>query len=227
MGGSLSVRLSPAVDAMLAELPDLSGKVIAITSCSQGLGFYLAQAAARKGASKILLLDGERNAVRAAEKLRMIATPKTKVEPVSLDLHSLASVRNCAKRVAKKVAAHGGLDLLAVFSRRCTSDEQRQSNDLSQILLAQGLLQKLELATRTRGDARVVFQGLCSSGSPSRDLHKQLQTTGSKVKSLAVGLGFESLEAEFKQVASACFGQASSGGGLLSRSRSKAWLLCA
>jgi NAD(P)-dependent dehydrogenase (short-subunit alcohol dehydrogenase family) len=90
-----------------ADIPDQSGRVAVVTGANSGIGFVTATELARAGATVILAArDGKAEGARhevAAE------VPEATLEPRTLDLADLASVRSFATEVA---AAHPKLDLL-------------------------------------------------------------------------------------------------------------------
>jgi len=91
-----------------AEIDDLSGRVAVVTGANSGLGFETSAALAAHGATVVM-------ASRSAERLeKAIADVKRRqsdalVEPLILDLASLASIRDAAEET---LAAHPQLDLL-------------------------------------------------------------------------------------------------------------------
>eukprot|EP00931_Biecheleriopsis_adriatica_P112264 TRINITY_DN86868_c0_g1_i1.p1 TRINITY_DN86868_c0_g1~~TRINITY_DN86868_c0_g1_i1.p1 ORF type:complete len:370 (-),score=95.45 TRINITY_DN86868_c0_g1_i1:14-1123(-) len=168
MDASLSVQV---YDDSLSKMPSLNGKVIAITGCTTGTGFHLAEAAAMKGAARIFMLNRKsERATLAEERIRGFAAKVgqgTKVETVECDLQSFKSVRECA---AKILAVEKSVDVLALNAGMNTTkdtrtpdgfDIQMQTNHLSHVLLLALLLPGLQEASK-RGEARVVFH---SSGA--------------------------------------------------------------
>jgi NAD(P)-dependent dehydrogenase (short-subunit alcohol dehydrogenase family) len=86
-----------------ADIPDLTGATIVVTGANSGLGLRSAEALAWHGA-KVLMAC--RNAAKAATALQQVRAVATGPEPevVSLDLSSLASVRECAAALAERLA---------------------------------------------------------------------------------------------------------------------------
>src|SRR5215207_9073631 len=90
------------------DIPDQTGRTIVITGANSGLGLRSAEALAAKGARVLLAC---RNAARAATALDAVKAKATGAEPEvrTLDLQSLASVRECAAGLADEL---GSLDVL-------------------------------------------------------------------------------------------------------------------
>ena len=90
------------------DIPDQTGRTILITGANSGLGLRSAEALAAKGARVLL---GCRNAERAATALEAVKAKATGAAPEvrSLDLQSLASVRECAAALSDELDA---LDVL-------------------------------------------------------------------------------------------------------------------
>lgn len=86
----------------LEYLPRLDGKIIVITGANSGIGFESARIFAGAGAHVVMAC---RNAEKANEAIKLIhkEIPKASVEFMSLDLGSLASVRNFAKAACENL----------------------------------------------------------------------------------------------------------------------------
>jgi len=180
-----SERTVEVFEETLKALPDLQGKVVAITGCTSGTGFHLAEAAARKGVSRLLLLNRpSARAVEAEKKIRAIADAsgfEVKVETVDCDLQDLKSVKACAEQIGK-VSAQSGVDVLvnnagimAMPDKRTVDgyDLQMQTNHLSHVLLTQRLLPSLRRAGELRGEARIVFHSSSVRDTPNVDLEAE------------------------------------------------------
>ncbi|HEV8063195.1 MAG TPA: SDR family NAD(P)-dependent oxidoreductase, partial [Acidimicrobiales bacterium] len=93
-----------------ADIPDQTGRVALVTGANSGLGLETSKALAKAGAR--VLMAG-RNAAKlddAVEQVgRQVDPTAAGVEPLSLDLASLASIREAA---AVTLAAHPRIDLL-------------------------------------------------------------------------------------------------------------------
>eukprot|EP00960_Hanusia_phi_P074322 768210-Hanusia_phi.AAC.5 len=94
---------------MMAELPSMSGKVVAITGCTTGTGYVAAKACAQKGATVLML---NRASKRANEALKSIKEefPSADVVMVECDLQSFKSVRKAAAEIREKYP--DGIDVL-------------------------------------------------------------------------------------------------------------------
>jgi NAD(P)-dependent dehydrogenase (short-subunit alcohol dehydrogenase family) len=90
------------------DMPDQTGRTILITGANSGLGLRSAEALAAKGARVLLAC---RNAEKAAAALEAVKAKATGPAPEvrTLDLQSLASVRECAAEVAQDMES---LDVL-------------------------------------------------------------------------------------------------------------------
>lgn len=90
------------------DIPDQTGRTVLITGANSGLGLRSAEALAARSARVLL---GCRNAERAEAALETVASRATGPAPevVLLDLASLASVEDCARRLAGELPA---LDVL-------------------------------------------------------------------------------------------------------------------
>ena len=85
-----------------ADIPDQTGRTIVITGANSGLGLRSAEALAAKGARVLLAC---RNATKAATALESVKAKATGATPEvrTLDLQSLASVRDCASGLADEL----------------------------------------------------------------------------------------------------------------------------
>jgi NAD(P)-dependent dehydrogenase (short-subunit alcohol dehydrogenase family) len=90
------------------DVPDLTGKTVLVTGASGGIGFEAARVFARAGATVVLAArDPERS--QAALGRIALERPGASLQCVSLNLASLTSVREAARRVLDQ---HGRLDVL-------------------------------------------------------------------------------------------------------------------
>ena len=145
-------------DWTTADIPPLNGKTAVITGATGGLGYETALALAGAGAEVVLTGRNDATGQNAIQRIRG-RFPNAKVSYETLDLASLASVADFARRFS---AAHASLDLLinnagvmALPMRQVTSDGfemQFGTNYLGHYALTAHLLPWLR-----RGDApRVV-----------------------------------------------------------------------
>jgi hypothetical protein len=202
------------------DVPDQTGKVIAITGANSGLGFEAAKVLAAKGARVTLAVRDPAKGERAAADIRR-ATPQADLEVLALDLASLAAIRRFAETFA---ATHDRLDVLLnnagvmAIPRRVTADGfemQLGTNHLGHFALT-GLL--LPLLLKTPGSrivtvssgahmfGKVNFADLQSERSYSKwgaygqsklanllfayELQRKLQAAGSAAISVAAHPGY-------------------------------------
>jgi NAD(P)-dependent dehydrogenase (short-subunit alcohol dehydrogenase family) len=90
------------------DMPDQTGKVALVTGANSGLGFETSVALAKRGA-KVLM--AARNSAKLDDAMAGVRSRQADadIEPVSLDLASLASIRSTAAAV---LAKHKTIDLL-------------------------------------------------------------------------------------------------------------------
>ena len=140
-----------------ADIPDLTGKVAVVTGANGGLGLEVARELARKGAL-VVMASRDRAKTEEARASILAENPNASLEPVPLDLGSLASVREAAAAI---LAAHPRIDILVdnagvmAISERRTEDGfemQLGVNHLGHFALTALLLPAL----LESGDARVV-----------------------------------------------------------------------
>ncbi len=92
-----------------ADIPDLTGKLALVTGANSGLGLETTRALAGKGARVIMACRSANKAEAARAQLIADGVPAELLELRSLDLSSLASVREFSEAV---LAEHERLDLL-------------------------------------------------------------------------------------------------------------------
>lgn len=92
----------------VADMPDLTGKVIVVTGANSGIGYEAAREFARKGAHTVMACRSMDKA-QAAQAQIQAEIPTASVEVMPLDLTSLASVRQFA---ADFMARYDRLDVL-------------------------------------------------------------------------------------------------------------------
>ena len=86
----------------------LKNKVAVITGGSRGIGFATAERFLQEGATVILTASSQKNADKAAEKLKE-KYPSAAVEGISPELTSLEDVKNAFAKILEK---HGKIDIL-------------------------------------------------------------------------------------------------------------------
>ncbi|MDQ2715992.1 MAG: oxidoreductase [Chloroflexota bacterium] len=95
-------------DWTVNDIPDLRGRVALVTGANRGLGLETTRALATHGAHVIMAVRNLNQGHRAEAEIKQ-TVPGASIEVVSLDLSSLASVREFAARVLQ---THHRLDLL-------------------------------------------------------------------------------------------------------------------
>ena len=157
-----------------------TGKVFAITGCTTGTGLAAAKLLAKKGASRVFLLNRPSQRAEAAlAAVRAVATAGCVVTHVDCDLADFDAVRRAAAQVAAE-AKDSGLDVLANnagvmalkdVATRDGYDIQMQTNHLSHFLLTRELYPALTKASELRGEARIVnHSSFARNGPPGTKL---------------------------------------------------------
>jgi len=90
------------------DIPDLTGYVAVVTGANGGLGFETARQLATSGAHVVMAARSPERA-NAARDVILATTPTARLEIITLDLASLASVEHAAAAI---LAAHPSLDIL-------------------------------------------------------------------------------------------------------------------
>ena len=90
------------------DMPDLSGRVAAVTGANSGIGFETARGLARKGAHVVLASRDEAKGTAAMRELQS-ELPQASLELMTLDLADLSSVRSFAEAY---LSSHDRLDIL-------------------------------------------------------------------------------------------------------------------
>lgn len=144
-----------------ADLPDVSGKVFAITGTTSGTGFVAAQTVAKHNGEVILLNRPSSRSVASLEKLKE-AVPDGKFVPIDCDLQDFASVLSASKEIKAKytklycLSNNAGIMATPDEITGDGYDKQMQTNHLSHFLLTKELLPLLEVSSKEDGDARIV-----------------------------------------------------------------------
>jgi NAD(P)-dependent dehydrogenase (short-subunit alcohol dehydrogenase family) len=90
------------------DIPDQAGRVAVVTGANGGLGLEVSRELARKG-GHVVMASRDRDKAERARRDILAEIPDASLEPVALDLASLASVRGAAGRI---LAAHLTVDVL-------------------------------------------------------------------------------------------------------------------
>jgi NAD(P)-dependent dehydrogenase (short-subunit alcohol dehydrogenase family) len=90
------------------DIPDQAGRVAVVTGANGGLGLEVSRELARKG-GHVVMASRDRDKAERARRDILAEIPDASLEPVALDLASLASVRGAAGRI---LAAHPTVDVL-------------------------------------------------------------------------------------------------------------------
>uniref|UniRef100_A0A7S2SKG3 Uncharacterized protein n=1 Tax=Mucochytrium quahogii TaxID=96639 RepID=A0A7S2SKG3_9STRA len=146
---------------LVDNLPDLKGKVVAITGTTSGTGFVAARVAAEKNATVLLLNRPSERAVNSLESLKQ-AVPQGSFEAIDCDLSDFDSVLECAEKIRSNYDAlyvlinNAGIMAVADKATKQGYDQQMQVNTLSPFLLTRELFPLLEKGAGRFGEARVV-----------------------------------------------------------------------
>lgn len=142
-------------------LPDLTGKVFAITGTTSGTGFVAAKTVGEKG-GKVLLLNRPSERSKASLITLKAAVPAGDFTAIDCDLQDFDSVRTAAHTIVETVddlyclANNAGIMALPNKATKDGYDVQMQTNHLSHFLLTKELFPLLEKGVEKHGEARVV-----------------------------------------------------------------------
>jgi NAD(P)-dependent dehydrogenase (short-subunit alcohol dehydrogenase family) len=159
---------------LLAGLPSLSGKTVAITGTSSGTGFILAGAVAKLGARVLLLNRASSRAEEALKKLQT-AYPETNFVAIACDLQNFESVKAagaevntlCAEKGLAVLVNNAGVMAMPDVRTADGYDVQMQTNHLSHFLLTKEVMVSLKKAAELDGEARMVNHSSgAARGSP-------------------------------------------------------------
>jgi NAD(P)-dependent dehydrogenase (short-subunit alcohol dehydrogenase family) len=166
MGASATKESKYYPEFERVNVPSLKGKVVAITGCTTGIGFIVAECAARKGAKTILMLNRSSDRANAAEVLVKEQIPKdgssnpTVVETIPCDLQDMASVQEAIRIIKSKydtidvLCNNAGIVAYEDIATKDGYDIQMQTNHLSHFLLTKELFPLLQKSN----DGRIVIQ---------------------------------------------------------------------
>jgi NAD(P)-dependent dehydrogenase (short-subunit alcohol dehydrogenase family) len=107
-----------------ADIPDLTGKVAVVSGANGGIGLEVARELAGK-AARVVMASRDRAKTEEARASILAENPNASLEPVPLDLGSLASVREAA---ATMLAAHPRIDILVDNAGVMGVSERRTEN---------------------------------------------------------------------------------------------------
>eukprot|EP00746_Dinoflagellata_sp_MGD_P002562 gnl/MRDRNA2_/MRDRNA2_105016_c0_seq1.p1 gnl/MRDRNA2_/MRDRNA2_105016_c0~~gnl/MRDRNA2_/MRDRNA2_105016_c0_seq1.p1 ORF type:complete len:415 (-),score=49.28 gnl/MRDRNA2_/MRDRNA2_105016_c0_seq1:494-1738(-) len=165
---------------LVASLPSLHGKCVAITGTTSGLGYWAAVATAKKGASCLMMLNRNSNrSVAAEEAVKKQAAPGVAVITVTCDLENISSVREAATNVNRIAAKYDGLDVLALNAGIMNQPDKRthdgfdvtmQTNHLGHFLLTKLLMPSLHAAAAKGKEIRIVTHSSMARGTSSMTL---------------------------------------------------------
>lgn len=139
----------------LEDVAPQHGRVAVVTGGNGGLGFEVARALGRRGAT-VVVAARDQDKARSAKAAILAEDPGARVVVHQLDLASLASVRACADTIAGE---HGRIDLLVnnagvmAIPQRVTEDDfemQLAVNHLGHFVLTRRLLPALLAASAAR-----------------------------------------------------------------------------
>lgn len=156
------------------KIPPLHGKVVAITGCTTGTGYYTALAAAKNGATVIMLNRSSDRQEVAMTKLQS-EVPSGTFDFISCDLSSYKSVRAACDALQTKYGESGidvmccnaGVMALEDVATEDGFDIQMQTNQLSHVMMIHACWSMLEKAAAARGESRVVMHSSMARHAPA------------------------------------------------------------
>ena len=150
-----------------SNLSRLDGRVAAVTGGNSGIGLETAKDLSSRGARVIILCRNVRKAEEAAERISLETGGVVDVE--RLDLASLRSVRECAKRLLDNelkidvLVNNAGVMICPNWKTADGHDMQFGTNHLGHFLLTQLLMPLLVESTSTGFTPRLVNFFVCST----------------------------------------------------------------
>lgn len=142
-------------------LPDVSGKVFAITGTTSGTGFAAAECVARHNGEVILLNRPSSRSTASLEKLQQLV-PDGKFVAVDCDLQDFDSVKKAAAEIKSRytelycLSNNAGIMAVPDEITKDGFEKQMQTNHLSHFLLTKELFPLLAKSAKLKGDARLV-----------------------------------------------------------------------
>merc|ERR1719428_2317038 len=142
-------------------LPDVSGKVFAITGTTSGTGFAAAECVAKRNGEVILLNRPSSRSKASLEKLKELV-PDGKFVAIDCDLQDFASVRKAVEEIKSRygelycLSNNAGIMATPDEITGDGFDKQMQTNHLSHFLLTKELFPLLKASAKRIGDARIV-----------------------------------------------------------------------
>jgi len=186
MGIAPALHKGTAFGFELADLPDLTGKVMLVTGANSGLGLATATHLASKGATVILGCRSKAKGVATAKEIRTLH-PKALLEPLVLDLGSFKSIRDAAKEFKIQ---HNKLDSLilnagiALTPFGLTEDGIEQQfgvNHVGHFLLTSLLLPTVQASSTVESPSTVVVvSSMAHFASYPEGVHTSLAALNNK-----------------------------------------------
>jgi NAD(P)-dependent dehydrogenase (short-subunit alcohol dehydrogenase family) len=154
-----------------------TGKTIAITGCTSGTGYVLAETCVKNGVGTLIMLNrSSERSDSAQQKLQDIATESkstSSIDSIPCDLQDFTSVRSAIDTIKSKydsidvLCNNGGVMALEDVATKDGYDVQMQTNHLSHFLLTKELFPLLKKAVELRGEARVInHSSIAREGGP-------------------------------------------------------------
>jgi len=161
MGIGPALHKGTAFGFELADMPDLTGKVILVTGANSGLGLATATHLAGKGATVVLGCRSKSKGQAAAKEIRDVH-PKALLEPLALDLGSFTSIRDAAKEFTAKhdelhsLILNAGIGLPPFGLTEDGIEQQFGVNHIGHFLLTQLLLPTVEASSTPAAPTTIV-----------------------------------------------------------------------
>lgn len=162
------------------KLPNVDGKIFAITGTTSGTGYIAAKTAGKHGGEVLLLNRPSERSVASLEKLKA-AVPDGKFVAIDCDLQDFASVRAAAQEIKDKgytsiYCLSNNAGIMGVPDEITKVDgfeKQMQTNHLSHFLLTNELFPLIVAASKEYGDARIVQHSSAARHMKSKGLEEK------------------------------------------------------